>query len=181
VKYKPEQTDTMIVLVGDNGTLGFTVKLPFDSGRAKGTAYQTGVWVPLLVAGPLVKQANREVAEMVNIADLFALFGEIADIDVRKAVPRTIDAEPMLAYLTDPKQKAIRKMNFTQVGPNIQAHGTLNGPCTFTSTCSQIPVTKTVCEDNAGTWWGKRADAPITHGIPPEGLPYCCSVNVWLQ
>ncbi len=179
--YNPAKSDTMIVLVGDNGTLGFTVKAPFDTSRAKGTAYQTGVWVPLIVSGPLVKRPDREVTEMVNIADLFQLFGDIAGIDVQKTVPRTIDSEPMLPYLTNPRQRAIRKTNFTQVGPNLQADGTFNGPCTFTSTCSQIPVTKSVCEDNAGTWWGAGATAPITAGIPAEGFPYCCSVNVWLK
>lgn len=178
--YNPNESDTMIVLVGDNGTLGFTVKAPFDSSRAKGTAYQTGVWVPLVVAGPLVKQPNREVTYMVNVADLFQLFGDIADIDVKKTVPRTIDSELMLAYLTDPWQKAIRKSNFTQIGTNLQANEALNGPCTFTDTCSQIPVSKSVCEDNAGTWWGKGATAPITAGIPAQGLPFCCSVNQFL-
>lgn len=173
--YNPHKSDTMIIVLGDNGTFGFMVKVPFDSSRAKGTAYQTGVWVPLVVAGPLVKQPDREVTEMVNIADLFQLFGEIADIDVRKAVPRTLDSEPMLAYLTNPKQKAIRKTNFTQVGPNIQADNGINGPCAFTSSCSQIPVTKSVCEDNAGTWWGVGATAPITSGKAPQ--QYCCNVN----
>jgi arylsulfatase A-like enzyme len=180
LNYDPHKSDTMIVLVGDNGTLGFVVKEPFDATRAKGTAYQTGVWVPLLVAGPLVKQPDREVKEMVNIADLFQLFGEIADIDVRKSVPRTLDSVPMLPYLTNPNQRALRKTNFTQVGPNLQANGGFNGPCTFTSTCSQIPPTIGVCEDNAGTWWGPGATALITAGIPPEGLKYCCNVNRFL-
>jgi hypothetical protein len=47
-------SNTVIVILGDNGTLGYSVKLPFDPNRAKGTAYQTGVWVPLIVAGPMV-------------------------------------------------------------------------------------------------------------------------------
>src|SRR5581483_6033865 len=82
--YDPAQTNAMVVIVGDNGTLGQTVKPPFDPTRAKGTAYQTGVWVPLVVAGPLVREPNRAVSHMVNIVDLFALFGEIAGIaDVR--------------------------------------------------------------------------------------------------
>ena len=58
--YDPKQTDTMVILVGDNGTLGTTVKPPFDPQRAKGTAYQTGVWVPLIVAGPLVNEAQPD-------------------------------------------------------------------------------------------------------------------------
>jgi hypothetical protein len=118
---------------------------------------------------------------MVNIADLYALFGEIAGIeDVQKAVPRPIDAAPLLPYLTNPSQPSIRKWNFTQVGVNLQANGTVNGPCTISSSCTQIPVTKSVCEDNNGTWWGAGHDAPITDGAPPDGFKYCCEVNAYL-
>jgi arylsulfatase A-like enzyme len=177
--YVAAQTDTMVVIVGDNGSLGGVVKVPFDTSRAKGTAYQTGVWVPLVVAGPLVKAPNRAVTKMVNIADLFQLFGEIAGIDVHKAVPRTIDSTAMLPYLVNPDQGSIRKWNFTQVGVNYQANGTLNGPCQIASTCTQIPVTKSVCEDNGGIWWGAKATDPVTAGIPATGLLYCCDVNIW--
>lgn len=181
LKYNPNNNDTMIVILGDNGTLGGTVKLPFDPNRAKGTAYQTGVWVPLVVAGPLVKKPNRSVTHMVNIADLYQLFGEIANIDVSASVPRRLDSVTMLPYLTNPKQTSIRSWNFTQIGPNTQADGAHNGPCTISNSCTQIPVTKTVCEDNNGTWWGEDADDPITNGIPlPDGLEYCCQVNQFL-
>jgi len=107
------------------------------------------------------------------------LFGEIAGIDVHKAVPRTIDSAPMLPYLEDPNQRSVRKWNFTQVGVNFQANGAVNGPCQIASTCTQIPVTKGVCEDNAGIWWGAGATDPVTAGIPATGLTYCCDVNVW--
>jgi len=177
--YDPAASDTMIVILGDNGSLGSTVKAPFDTSRAKGTAYQTGVWVPLVVAGPLVMQPGRSVASMVNIVDLFALFGEIAGIDAHQAVPRTIDAAPMLPYLANPAQASLRKWNFTQVGVNYQANGALNGPCQISSTCTQIPVTKSVCEDNGGIWWGAGATDPVTAGIPANGFQYCCQVNVW--
>ncbi|MFD2110743.1 sulfatase-like hydrolase/transferase [Thiorhodococcus fuscus] len=179
--YRPERTDTMLIVLGDNGSLGYTVRRPFDTSRAKGTAYQTGVWVPLIVAGPLVERPSRIVSSMVNIADLYALFGEIAGIDdVRKAVPRPIDSEPMLPYLIDPGQDGIRQWNFTQVGTNLQANGAINGPCTISSTCTQIPVTKGVCEDNNGTWWGTGLDAPDTEGAPSEGFSYCCEVDAFL-
>ena len=86
--YDPKKTNTMVILVGDNGSLGYMVKLPFDPTRAKGTAYQTGVWVPLVVAGPLVNQPGRDVVHMTNIADIYQLFGEIAGIDVPNRVVR---------------------------------------------------------------------------------------------
>jgi hypothetical protein len=169
--YRPRASDTMIVLLGDNGSLGATVKLPFDPSRAKGTAYQTGVWVPLVVAGPLVKSPDRSVGHMVNIADVFGLFGEVAGIDVEAAVPRPIDAFPLLPYLVNPQQSAIRKWNFTQVGPNLQANGAINGPCIISTTCTQIPVTKSVCEDNNGVWYGEGSTVA---GVPAEGFQYCC-------
>lgn len=179
--YNPRRTDTMVIVVGDNGSLGTVVKLPFDPSRAKGTAYQTGVWVPLVVAGPLVKGPTRSVNHMVNIADLYALFGEIAGIkDVRREVPRPIDSEPFLPYLQNPDQGPIRKWNFTQVGPNLQANFAINAPCTISSSCTQIPVTKSVCEDNNGVWWGEGHDAPETEGIPEDGFQYCCQVQQFL-
>lgn len=174
LKYNPNNNDTMIVILGDNGTLGTAVKVPpFDPSRAKGTAYQTGVWVPLIVSGPMVKKPDRVVPHMVNIADLYQLFGEIADIDVHASVPRTLDSETMMPYLTNPKQEAIREYNFTQVGPNAQAGGPgiVNGPCTINQGCTQIPVTKTVCNDNGGMWWGEDPD------VGDEPQQYCCNVN----
>ena len=171
LKYNPHNNDTMIVVVGDNGTLGNSVKLPFDGTRAKGTAYQTGVWVPLIVAGPMVKQPDRDVRHMVNIADLYQLFGEIAGIDVPGSVPRRIDAVSMLPYLRHPKQASLREWNYTEVAPNLQPGLTLNPPCGIGSTCTQIPVTASVCTDNGGTWYAPQR-------YPRTDVSTCCKVNV---
>ncbi len=168
-------SNTMIVILGDNGTLGYSVKLPFDTSRAKGTAYQTGVWVPLIVAGPLVDSPDRTVGNMVNVADLYALFAEIAGIEnVQELVPRTLDAAPMLTYLTTPGAGSQRAYNFTQVGNNQQAGGTINQPCSLGSSCSQIPVSKSVCHDNGGVWWGAEPDYA---DVPASGYTQCCEVN----
>src|SRR5690606_20928641 len=151
------------------------VKAPFDPGRAKGTAYQTGVWVPLIVAGPLVANPDRDVEHMVNATDVFRLFGEIAQIDVAQALPRGVDAAPMMPYLTNPTQESIRDINFTQGGLNIQANGGRNGHCVFFGTsCSHTPISKNVCEDNGGTWWGVGADDP---SVLTPNLEQCWQVN----
>ncbi|HEY0339720.1 MAG TPA: hypothetical protein VGC34_02845, partial [Steroidobacteraceae bacterium] len=175
--YEPANTNTMVILLGDNGTLGSAVKLPFNPQRAKGTAYQTGVWVPLIVAGPLVAGPGRAVTHMVNVADLFELFGEIAGLDVHQVVPRPVDSASMLPYLINPNQPSIRTTNFTQIGPNLQADGANNGPCVIGSSCTQIPVSKGVCEDNNGAWYGAGSSVA---GVPAEGLQRCCNVNAFL-
>lgn len=175
--YNPAARNTMIVIVGDNGTLGNSVKAPFNIQRAKGTAYQTGVWDPLIIAGPLVSQPDREVNHMVNMVDVYRLFGEIARIDVESAVPRSIDSAPMLAYLTNASQPSVRSINFTIGGYNIQANGGRNAPCVISqSSCTQIPISKSVCEDNNGVWWGPGA-TDVTVINAPTGYQSCCQVN----
>ncbi len=175
--YTPAGSNTMIVIVGDNGTLGNMVKLPFNPQRAKGTAYQTGVWVPLIVSGPLVNQPDRDVRHMVNMVDVYQLFGEIAGLDVHASVPRVLDSASLLAYLNRADQPSVRSINFSQGGANIQRNGGRNGPCVIGgNTCSHIPINKGVCEDNGGVWWGAGAtDASVPNR--PTGYQTCCQVN----
>jgi hypothetical protein len=160
---RPDETNTMVVIVGDNGSYFSTVRLPFDPQRGKGTPYQTGVWVPLIVSGPMVNPANvgSEVRHMVNAAvDVYQLFGEVAGIDVRQAVPRShaLDARSMLPYLTVPGQQSLRKSNFTQTGTNLQAPGAPIPPCVIQpqglNVCTQIFPFKDLCETEGGVWYG---------------------------
>ncbi len=177
--YRPQDTNTVVVVVGDNGTYAPSVKAPFNPARAKGFPYQTGVWVPLIVAGPMVKEPNRDVPHMVNSTDLFSLFGELAGVDVRQAVPqnRALDAEPMLAYLTEPGRDSIRTTNYTEMGTNITSSTAAAAPpCVIPSSnvCVQVFPQKGVCEDQGGTWYGADGAAGST------GLSSCCAVNAYL-
>jgi arylsulfatase A-like enzyme len=178
--YHPEATNTMVIVVGDNGSYVNTVRLPFDPQRSKGSVYQTGVWVPLIVAGPLVDPANvgSEVRHMVNAAvDVYQLFGEIAGIEVRRVVPpsHALDARSMLPYLTTPGHGSIRRSNFTQTGTNFQAPGAPVPPCVISpstiNTCIQIFTFQTLCETEGGVWYGPGGAAG------PDGLQTCCQVK----
>jgi hypothetical protein len=172
--YRPENTNTMVVIIGDNGTFAPGVKAPFDPNRAKGWVNQTGVWVPLIVAGPLVSNPGREVTAMVNIADLFQLFGEVAGIDVRKEVPKShkLDSVAMLPYLTHPSQRSIRQTNFTQTGNNIHPNDIAPPPCvlplTDPATCVQIFVNQGICAYEGGVWYGPGAKKEYSS---------CCAVK----
>jgi arylsulfatase A-like enzyme len=165
--YDPAASNTMVIIIGDNGTYAQSVKAPFDIQHAKGWVNQTGVWVPLIVSGPLVNSPNRDVQNMVNVADLFELFGEIAGLEVRKLVPkaRILDSVSMLAYLTNPSQRSLRAYNFTQTGINISADNERPGPCVIPipsaqPTCVQIFPQKALCETEGGSWWGPGATSP---------------------
>ncbi len=176
--YDPKASNTVIAIVGDNGTLGNAVKAPFNPQLAKATAYQTGVWDPLIVAGPMVVDPDREVNHMVNVVDLFQFFGELANIDAHKAVPRTLDSVALLPYLTNPNQASLRTINFTQGGFNIQANGGRNAPCIFSaSSCSQVPISKGVCQDNGGVWWGSGYTDTTVIDNGGVGYTSCYAVN----
>src|SRR5215469_10597768 len=178
LNYQPQNTNTMVVLIGDNGTYAFSVKPPFNPSRAKGFVYQTGVWVPLIIAGPLVTSPNRAVESMVNVADLYQLFGEIAGIDVHKAVPyyHIVDSVGMLSYLTNPNQSIMRQTNFTQTGRNI--HVMAPSPCVLQTaqsapaTCLQLMNTEDICHDEGGDWYGPDPNNP---NQPTYGS--CCDVE----
>ena len=184
LNYHPSNTNTTVIIVGDNGSLGTVVKTPFDASRAKGTSYQTGVWTPLIISGPLVNSPNRDVQHMTNIVDIYQLVGEIAGIPVRKNVPWTIDSVSMLPYLKNPNKNSIRNYNFAQFDQNIQVDGGINPPCVNSSTsgtsCTNMPPTKGVCNDNGGVWWGPGAvDSDDQNLVGPVPLTNCCDVAVY--
>lgn len=178
LNYDPKASNTVIVIVGDNGTFGYSVKLPFNSQLAKGTAYQTGIWDPLIVAGPMVVNPDREVDHMVNMVDLFQFFGELAGIDAHSAVPRTIDSVGLLPYLTKLDQPSLRTINFSMGSYNIQANGGRNAPCVMSATsCTQVPISKSVCQDNGGVWWGSGYTDSSVIANGGVGYTSCYQVN----
>src|SRR3546814_10287782 len=91
LNYQPEKTNTVVVVMGDNGTyvnsVKFTAPGQFDPTRAKAFPYQTGVSVPLLIAGPLVQQPGRAIIHQVSSPNLYRLFAEIAGADVAASIP----------------------------------------------------------------------------------------------
>lgn len=100
----PEVRDnTYVIFMGDNGTDRSSVSAPFRPTGAKGSVYQGGVNVPLIVTGPGVARGASSNA-MINSTDMFATIIEMAGIDVAKVVPEnvTLDSVSFLPYLSDP-------------------------------------------------------------------------------
>jgi hypothetical protein len=98
-------------------------------------------------------------------------------------VPRTLDSVGILSYLTNPGQASLRTINFTMSGFNLQANGASNNPCVIPGsdadhpTCTQIPISKSVCQDNLGVWWGKGYTDPSVVDNGGAGYTSCAGVN----
>ncbi|MBX3465112.1 MAG: sulfatase-like hydrolase/transferase, partial [Planctomycetes bacterium] len=63
--------NTNVVVIADNGTPGAVVQAPLEPHRAKGSLYDGGARVPLLVAGPSVTAPGTVATELVSSVDLF--------------------------------------------------------------------------------------------------------------
>jgi len=95
--------NTYVIFLGDNGTWDPVVSTPFRHGRAKGTIYEGGVNVPLIVTGPGIEHGG--VSEtLVNSTDLFATIMEMAGVDPDEAVPDEVthDSVSFFAALSNP-------------------------------------------------------------------------------
>jgi arylsulfatase A-like enzyme len=103
------RANTYVIFMGDNGTTSGSVSPPFRAGRAKGTVYEGGVNVPLIVTGPGVARGAVSDA-LVNSTDLFVTLMEMAEIDPEEAIPESVthDSISFFPLLSDPEARTER-------------------------------------------------------------------------
>jgi arylsulfatase A-like enzyme len=86
-------SNTYVIFIGDNGTAmyGRTGQNFIDNmyitrnGRGKGTAYESGALVPMVIRGPKIT-ANTQSKEFVHATDLFSTILELANLTPPKSV-----------------------------------------------------------------------------------------------
>lgn len=80
-----EGEETVIVLVGDNGSQGSLADDPPYGNGSKGTLYEGGLAIPLMVSGPGIADVPRSESRNVTAPDLFPTLLELAGVDVDAA------------------------------------------------------------------------------------------------
>jgi cytochrome c peroxidase len=73
-----QRENTLLVFIGDNGTPRSVVQAPFSRAQGKGSLYQGGINVPLLISGGPLQRAGQRESALVNATDLFATIAEVA-------------------------------------------------------------------------------------------------------
>ncbi|MDP4847433.1 MAG: sulfatase-like hydrolase/transferase [Akkermansiaceae bacterium] len=91
---------TDIILIGDNGTPAQVVQAPYTVAHSKGSLYEGGIHVPLVIAGPSVEITGTS-SRFVHCVDLFSTILELARIDVPSATSSvdTIDSQSLIPIL----------------------------------------------------------------------------------
>ena len=92
-----QRARTTVIVVGDNGT-PFEV-IGGDDGRFKGSVYEGGVRVPLLVTGPRVGTPGSRSDALVSVVDVLPTVAEIAGVELG---PDPVDGLSLLPVLADP-------------------------------------------------------------------------------
>lgn len=118
--------NTDIIFMGDNGNAS-QVAQNVDPQQAKATCYDYGVHVPLIIAGPSVKNPRRSNSSVVGAVDLFATMLELCGFtEWRKVIPSNtiVDAVslmPIIRQETDSVRSWVFSEQFTK--PAIAADG----------------------------------------------------------
>lgn len=105
---------TNVVFLGDNGTPPVVSEAPFLPSHAKGSPYEGGVNVPLIVSGPVVGGAPREEAALVTATDVFASVLELCDVAPEVPFVKT-DSVSFVPYVRAPGQPPLRSFAYAEV------------------------------------------------------------------
>jgi arylsulfatase A-like enzyme len=108
--------NTTILFIGDNGTPNEAVTPPFVAGRSKGSLYEGGVHVPVIISGKRVRHPGLTCSAMVQAVDLFPTVAELLGRNYRTGVGdnRAIDGHSLIKYLEDPAAAPQRSFVFSE-------------------------------------------------------------------
>lgn len=106
--------DTIYIFVGDNGTRSENLGAPYPAGHGKGTLYNGGIQVPLIMSGPTIEPG--EVTGLVNTTDLFATVLDLAGVDPAVFEQRRPFSISTVPYLRDPQPaESLRPIVFAEL------------------------------------------------------------------
>lgn len=108
---------TTVVYASDNGTPKHGISEPFDSRRHKGTVYEGGVRVPLVVAGPAVSEPGSESLALVHLVDLLPTIAELAEVDLEAVLADAgvrIDGQSLVPWIEEPGAEGGRQLLYSE-------------------------------------------------------------------
>jgi arylsulfatase A-like enzyme len=102
--------NTIIIYIGDNGTASDVIQAPYTALQGKGSLFQGGVHVPMVISGTGVTRVNEHDSTLISSADLFATIANIAGVSVSQ-YEDSYSFKPSLTALSE----GIRAYNYAEV------------------------------------------------------------------
>lgn len=94
-----DPSDTLVMVLGDNGTPNETIRPPTDPKRVKNSVFEGGIRVPWIVAGAGVP-GGRVIDDLVSVVDVLPTLAEMSGLDVTQ-LSAPIDGRSLWPVLLD--------------------------------------------------------------------------------
>ncbi|MFD0835034.1 sulfatase-like hydrolase/transferase [Mariniflexile aquimaris] len=105
-----ELENTIIIFMGDNGTPTEVAQNPYDAAKSKGSLYQGGIAVPLIISGKGVTRLGARDQNLINATDLFSTIAQMAGVTV-SSYQNSASFYPLLSQSTSNN----RQYNYSDV------------------------------------------------------------------
>lgn len=105
-----EKDNTIIIFIGDNGTPN-EVRQDFGDAKVKGTIYEGGIHIPMIIAGAGVSRKNEKENALINITDLYSTIANLSGVSTKN-----IHNSQSFFDLLNDKNANTRKYIYAEVG-----------------------------------------------------------------
>ena len=106
-----ELEKTTILFVGDNGTPN-PVSQQYNSRRVKGTLYQGGINVPMIISGFQANRSNAQENSLINLTDLFTTILKLCGMNISNIN----DSKSFYNLLNSASSQEIREYVYSELG-----------------------------------------------------------------
>lgn len=110
---EPVRAHTIVIFLGDNGTIRHATLAPFVDNRSKGSPYEGGANVPFMVRGPRGVVGTGESTALINTTDVLSTVAElvVASLDVSGTAR---DSASFASNLRDPAAASSRNWVYSE-------------------------------------------------------------------
>lgn len=115
--------NTLVIFIGDNGTPG-NVSNDYPDGHGKGTVYQGGIRVPMIIAGAGVTRQGERESALVHVADIHATILEVAGVELPGGVFNSLSFSHLLTGEPGPT----RDYNYSEIIEQGVSSWAIRGP-----------------------------------------------------
>ncbi|MBT3384333.1 MAG: sulfatase-like hydrolase/transferase [Prolixibacteraceae bacterium] len=123
LKASGEYENTNIIYIGDNGTPIKVTQQPFVKAHSKGTLYEGGIHVPMVVSGPAVINKGRTTNALIGVLDIFETVANLVEIPVESNFPNTVDSKSFIEILEN-NSNVHRNFLYSELFGNDKDNGT---------------------------------------------------------
>ena len=116
----PRREDTLIFVVGDNGTPQSAARPPLTEDRVKTTVFEPGVRVPMLWAGPGLPAGTRR-AGPVGVVDLLPTLADLLGDPLTPLQADAVDGRTVAAHLRVGTDEGLGPVYAEMYAPSVHA------------------------------------------------------------